>query len=264
MGEVVSLAQAIARSGSKPSAKLLEAVERYRSMSPEERAALDEEERQAEMRSGYESRRRLARQRCGLTGEMWQQTLESFPVRHPSQAEAIELARQFVEHFPGTPARPTRRGLYLWGEHGRGKSGIMNGLVIELLSKPRIHDVLLIPLGDPAEFARMQSEMDLAWAARDADVVVLDDWDKAMDKPGSRFRSEAEKFIRGVINYADRTRRVIVCATGNHSIAKGSEADVRWPSVASRMRGLMVEQHVDGPDMRPNVDDAHENNWWVT
>lgn len=267
MGQMVSIAEAIARSGSSPSARLREAVERYQAMTPEERAALEEEERRAEMRSGYESRRRLARERSGLTGEMWEQTLESFPVQHPSQAEAVTLARQFAAHFPGTPDKPTRRGLYLWGEHGRGKSGIMNGLVIALLSKPRIHDVLMVPLGDPAELARMQADMDLATAARDMDVLILDDWDKAMDKPGARFRSEPEKFIRGIINYAARTRRLIICATGNHSIAEGSEADRRWPSITSRMRGLMRglndDKPVEGPDMRPDIDDAHEDLWWV-
>ncbi len=219
---------------------LHEAIERYRSISDEERAAIREQDEAEKARECVERLRASQRRRCGLADVMWDHTLESFPVEDPTQQAAVCAARALAQKFP----THTPKGLYLWGQPGRGKSGIMQGLVQAVLSKPRIYNVLYLPAID---IDRLRQEIDVEQAIIHADMVVIDDLEKGLDEPGTRFPSQSDKILRRAIHRADRHGRPLICATSNVPMA-GLEK--LWPAFGSRLAGLMYELEVKGPDMR--------------
>lgn len=218
-------------------------------MSLEERAQVEEAEKAERAREFREGLRRSMRERCGLADGMWEHRLETYPAVTDSQKHALDVVTRFAQAFPGTADQPIRKGVYLHGLPGGGKSGLMQGLVQAILEKPRVYRVLYIPCID---IDRLRQSIDLEFAAREARLVVLDDIEKGMCEPG-RFPTPGDGIIRRIIHGADRHRRPIVCVTSNMSIAQHAKDS---KSFGSRLAGLTHEIHVIGPDMRA---EAHEN-----
>lgn len=233
---------------------LLEARARWERMTPEQRAAVYEADRADRARELREGLRLSMRARCGLRDAMWDHRLDTYTAHTESQRKALQAVQRLAEVFPGTRGAPVRRGLYLWGEPGAGKSGLMQGLVQAILEKPRIYSVLYIPC---VNVESLRQKVDLEFAAREAQLVILDDLTKGLDEPGSRYRSPGDGILRRIIHDADRYKRPIICATDNISIAQHAEAS---RSLGGRLAGLMYEMHIEGPDMRrPSSDETDQD-----
>lgn len=232
-------------------------------MTPEQRAAKEEERERERISDQLNSMRRAARAACGLEDAMWERTFDTFPVEHESQAHALHLARLFVDKFPGPKGERMRRGLMLWGQPGRGKSGIMQALVQAILSKPKLYRVLYLPC---AEIEAVNQRIDVLQAIFEAHLVVFDDIEKGLDAPGTKYHTPSHKLIKTAINRIDRNKRPVVCVTSNYPLDSKSKDHPchkqRWPAIASRLSGMVVECPIDGSDKRPDIE-QHELKWWA-
>ncbi len=239
--------------------KLCDAIDKYRiaraNITPEEieRARLAEIE--ADRLSQIDSIRRRMRELSGLDADMWERGLETFPVRDPSQAMAIRLAACLADALPGRPNKPIKRGFCLWGDTGRGKSGILQGFAMRLLEKPRPVSVLYVYCGDITDLG---ARIDIEFRAAGVQVVILDDIEKGLDDPGSKWRSASDKLIRSMVTRADRTGKPIICASSNFSL-ETHKSRFRSPAWTSKLGGLMYWHEVQGPDLRSESDEPP--NW---
>lgn len=108
----------------------------------------------------------------------------------PSQATAIDTAQQFAAMAAGvaTAEQGTRRGLYLWGDYGVGKTSIAVCVMKEALYEGRAAAYLpTVELFDALRTAYRSGQGEQAdeymRMASDAEVLVLDDL--AVERPTS-------------------------------------------------------------------------------
>ena len=228
-----------------------EAFLRVARLSPEERQAEDavsDARNRAEMRAMY---RLTMIENSGLEGAMLDRRLSNLQGDSPSQREAVNVAKAFVEAFPHVDGR----GLALWGEPGRRKSSIMAALVHAILAeKKRQYNCRFIPC---QEIDEVLKERDIWLDIERADLVVFDDLEKAMDPPDSKYHTANDRIIRGVINHADRSKRPVICITSNKSPEQHRMLGTHW---ASRVVGLCHWVEVVGErDLREY---EKKNGWW--
>lgn len=93
-------------------------------MTDEERAAEQAAEAKKEREWIIKGQHQDLIDKSNLDPELLSRTLETFPLCDPGQEEALRLCKLFVHHFD----RKQRRGLFLYGNPGRGKSGLMQGV----------------------------------------------------------------------------------------------------------------------------------------
>ena len=244
------LTRIVTTGDSATSRRMRQALERYKAMTPEQRDQADAAETESRRLMVREGTRLTAIARCGLEGAMFDRKLDTLATDSESQRQAVRTARAFVNHFP-----ELKKGLALWGEPGRRKSSIMAGIVHAVLTeKTRVYNVLYLPCHEIDEIERT---MDLGVAVANADLVVLDDIEKAMDEPGARYQSRTDKLVRSIINRVDRVKRPIVCVTSNKGPDEQKKLGTAW---ASRLVGLCHWQEVSGGDLRERDEDSV---WWA-
>jgi len=227
------------RDGLQPPPSLDVLRRRWLALSEAERSArLDADERAAEQEC-FEGILASYRRLAGIEDAMTARTFETFQPRSDAQRNALSASREFVAAFPHC-----RKGLMLYGEPGRGKSGLMQAIINAIYARRRLYRMFYIPC---AEIDRLRDEMDVALAARESVMVVLDDLEKALDPPGSRYRSPGDAIVRGILQSADRRRRPIICATSNHGPEDWKR---RSTALHSRLAGLCDWIEVNGPDLR--------------
>ena len=233
--------------------RLRAAVERRRKMTPEERRAEDEAEQRKDRLLNRELYRHAALDNSGLEGAMLDRRLVVLPTDSPSQRKAVEAAQGFVAAFPDVDGK----GFALWGEPGRRKSSIMAAVVHAILtSKPRLYNCLFLLCQEIEEIRQVR---DLGVCIANADLVILDDIEKAMDDPGAKWQSPTDKIVRGIINRVDRVKRPILCVTSNKSPEQHKRLGTQW---ASRLVGLCHWQEVaGGVDLRGTEEE--KGNWWT-
>lgn len=193
------------------------------------------------------------RRDCGLSGDMWSDTFESYKPEHASQGKAWRACQSFVKNWPNVKGK----GFLLCGSAGCGKSHLMRATANALLTLdrpvnvryyyvPQIERILREEDKHRKEYAetgRGVANTEKAMLA--CDVLLLDDISKLDAKvSGGWFLNT----FGCLIDQAERTGQPIICASSNDD-AYHLANSLGGPLV-SRLSALMFWFEVQGRDLR--------------
>ncbi len=179
----------------------------------------------------------------GIEGEALTYSLDACPARTASQRAAISALVETRQHW-----NALRVGVCLVGPAGSGKTSAMSALVCDVIRRAKpIPHVLFVSC---QEIREVMKRMDLEYAIRmlgdgkRRGAVVFDDIQYALDPPGSKWHSDADRIIRGAVNWADRAKKILVFATTNLPLRSAGK-DYRGepePSIANRYGGAFADR----------------------
>lgn len=223
------------------------------SVSPEERAealASFDAEREVQSRRLAANWRQAEAVRLSLMiGEMRNQRFETYPGTTSTQLTAKAELEVFCENVEN--GEIPKRGVCIYGECGSGKSGLLKATANRILDMSRPPGIVFIDCSDLPGY--IERGMDIKYAAQLASIIILDDFEKGMDRPDVFKESELSKWIRGFIRRTEREQAVVVLASTNYSIKMHRE---RFGSAwASRLGSIMHWLPVESEDLRRKADE---------
>jgi DNA replication protein DnaC len=197
-----------------------------------------------------EALKQRARAQCGLAGEQWGRTFDTFtlmgtPKEQSSQVLALAAAKTFDEEWP----KPLR-GLVFWGPSGIGKDHLLQSIVNAILAQPGIWTIRYWYALDLAERIAREAKQYGADESRTAEVmrecrlVVIGDIHEGL---GHKFPPVSGAF-KAMLNQAADVGRPIICASTNWSIGDFDEHCDH--AVGSRLEQVADWHDISGPDRR--------------
>jgi len=216
--------------------------------SKEERQAGIERARSMELAD----RQRALLEASGLSKFALQRTLESFRFRDPLQAEAVRIAKKFIERVPDV-----KRGLMIYGKTGTGKSHILKAVVHAVTQKQQPVKAYYV---DCFGLQRMlKADPDLNARMLNCQLLALDDLEKGL---GGDAAPWVRALIKSVIDSADSDGRPILLSTSEFSLDEHRDLGKMADYLAGRLGKLMYWQHIEGPNGR-EIEATEAAPWWL-
>jgi len=145
-------------------------------------------------------------------------TLDSFEIHHPSQARALEAAREWVAQWPAVG-----HGLLLLGRPGTGKTHLAVGISRAVVQDKgarvlfREQRELLKALQGTFDSGSAQRESEILGPVLEAEILVLDDLGAGRTTPWAR------DVMHDVIAHRYNERKLMII-TSNHRLVDESES----------------------------------------
>ncbi len=231
--------------GYKP---LLIMNEGYADVSYEETAELVEAQRQEAIRR----RMHLVELPAGLKHATLAPNQKDSVILTRSRTEILSLMSDFIGNFHS----PTKKGLYVYGDFGVGKSFLLAALAHDLSEKYSVATTMIhypsfvVNVKNAIQSGQVKAEID---TVKKADILILDDIGAEQHSPWvrddvlqvilqHRMQENLPTFFTSNFSLTDLEKR----------LSQGKAGDESWQAkrVMERIRFLAKEVHLEGEDRR--------------
>lgn len=211
------------------------------SRTKEEQAELDKKSDRESMAQTMNSLLYFYKKNSGLEGDMFQDTFSAYQPKTPKQKAAKNACMRFV-----TNLESSKKGLFIYGDVGRGKSHLLRATLLGIYDKGWKEGVkkclyFYAPELERIMFRNNDVENDL----NNCDYLFLDDISKLS---GETSKSWFLNIIGVLFDRAERTGQPVISCTSNDSIQELSYS--LGEPFTSRIRALMDVVEIDGEDAR--------------
>ncbi len=183
-----------------------------------------------------------------LPRRYWNCTFEGISASEVSERTSPqEIARKYLSRLPIMLREGI--GLLLWGDHGRGKTGI--AAVIAKWARRASYKVLFLECSEMKSIAIDKELFDdtcTVWQrACDVDLLVLDDFGKGLADSRDYGKLIFDRILR-LRNAANRSTII----TTNVNPREGMSSHLKVASLAA-LRECVMPCRIDGPDRRESA-----------